>query len=155
MNRHTIKGTVGKDPEIRSGQSGKRVATFSVATTEKWKDKSGEWKEATEWHTVVCFNDYLTEFIDRGIKKGATVWIEGKVKTRKWEKDGSTVYKTETILDLDGELMIADRSAAPPKKDSGGYGGGSSGGYGRGQSGGGQQQRKAEPAADLDDEIPF
>lgn len=108
VNKVTLIGMVGKDPEIRSFPSGDRVANFSVATSEKWKDKaSGESKEATEWHKISVFNEHLIKLCESMVKKGALVHIEGQNKTRKYEKDGREVYTTEVVLQkYKGEINI-------------------------------------------------
>src|ERR1700761_7850770 len=96
INEVNLLGNVGKDPEIKTFQNGGRVASFSVATTEAWKDKtSGERKTDTEWHNVVVKSDGLVGIIEKYVKKGSKIHIEGKLETRKWEKGGVTRYTTE------------------------------------------------------------
>ena len=95
VNKAILVGTLGKDPEVRHMPNGKAVANFSVATSEQWKDKqTGERKEATEWHRIVCF-ERLAEIVGEYLVKGSQGYIEGQIKTRKWEKDGVTHYSTE------------------------------------------------------------
>jgi single-strand DNA-binding protein len=95
INKAVLIGNAGRDPEIRYTQDGKAVANLSIATTDKWKDKtSGEQKKKTEWHRVVAFGR-LAEIIGEYIVKGKQVYIEGKLRTRSWEKDGITRYTTE------------------------------------------------------------
>lgn len=108
VNKVTIIGLVGKDPEIRSFSNGDRVANFSVATSETWKDKtSGEKKQAVEWHKISVFNEHLIKLCESMVKKGALVHIEGQNKTRKYEKDGREVYTTEVVLQkYKGEINI-------------------------------------------------
>lgn len=108
VNKVTIIGLVGKDPEIRSFPSGDRVANFSVATSESWKDKaSGEKKEIVEWHKISVFNEHLIKLCENMVRKGAMVHIEGQNKTRKYEKDGREVYTTEVVLQkYKGEINI-------------------------------------------------
>jgi len=97
VNKVIIIGNLGRDPEINYTQSNVPVANFSVATTESWKDKqSGEWQEKTEWHRVVAWR-YLAERAEKYLRKGSAVYIEGKLETRKWEKDGQNHYTTEII----------------------------------------------------------
>lgn len=100
LNKVMLIGRVGKDPEIRSMQSGDNVASFSLATSETWKDKqSGEKKEKTSWHNVVSFNQPLNNVIESYVKKGSQIYVEGSLETRKWQdKDGNDKYTTEVIL---------------------------------------------------------
>lgn len=99
VNKVIILGRVGKDPETKSMQNGQMVANFSVATSESYKDKnSGEKKETTEWHSIVLWRG-LAEIAQKYVKKGDMVYIEGKLKTRSWEKDGVTRYVTEIVGD--------------------------------------------------------
>lgn len=99
VNRVTILGRLGQDPEVRTFDDGGKVAFFSVATSEKWKDKSGELKESTEWHRIVLRNGKqdLADLAEKYLKKGEQVYIEGKLKTRSYEQDGITKYTTEII----------------------------------------------------------
>lgn len=111
VNKVILVGNLGKDPEIRSFQNGGRVASFSIATSENWKDKStGERKEKTEWHRISVLNDKLVEIVERYLKKGAKVYIEGQLETRKWtDKDGHEKYSTEVVLrPFRGELTMLD-----------------------------------------------
>ena len=100
VNKVILVGNLGKDPEIRHTQDGKAIANLSLATTESWKDKSsGERKEKTEWHKIVCFNDNISKVIEQYLKKGSSVYIEGQLQTRKWtDKDGAEKYSTEIVL---------------------------------------------------------
>ncbi len=98
VNKVTILGHLGKDPESRFMPNGKAVCNFSIATSEQWKDKqTGEKKEATEWHNIVIY-ERLAEVAAEYLKKGSPVYVEGKLRTRKWEKDGVTRYTTEIIV---------------------------------------------------------
>jgi single-strand DNA-binding protein len=115
LNKATLIGNLGKDPEIRSFQNGGRVANLTVATSENWKDKTtGERKEKTEWHRVVILNDGLVGVVEKYLKKGMKVYIEGCIETRKWtDKTGQEKYTTEIVLrPYSGELTMLD-----PKKD--------------------------------------
>lgn len=98
INKAIIVGNVGKDPEIRHMPNGEAVANFSIATSDSWKDKSGVKQERTEWHNIVAYRK-LAEIIDQYVKSGMPLYIEGKLQTRKWEKDGITRYSTEIIAD--------------------------------------------------------
>mgnify|MGYP003650430005 CR=1 FL=1 len=99
VNRVILVGNLGKDPEMRTTQSGTKIGNLSVATSEAWKDKSsGEKKEKTEWHRVVVFDTQLADICERYLKKGSKIYIEGSLQTRSWEKDGETKYSTEVVL---------------------------------------------------------
>lgn len=112
VNKVILVGNVGKEPEIRRTQDGTAVASFSVATSEKWKDKSsGERKERTEWHNVVVFNEQLAGVVENYVKKGAKVYVEGALQTRKWtDKDGKDRFTTEIVLQkFRGEIQLLDK----------------------------------------------
>ena len=111
LNKVTLIGNLGKDPEIRSFQNGGRAAHFSIATTESWKDKqSGERKERTEWHQIAIMSDGLITVAEKYLKKGSKIYIEGKLETRKWtDKDNHERYTTEVVLrPYSGELIMLD-----------------------------------------------
>ena len=111
VNKVIIVGNLGRDPEIRSFNNGGKVASFSVATSESWKDKAtGEKKERTEWHKVSVTNEALVGVVERFLKKGAKVYIEGQLETRKWiDKEGKDQYSTEVVLrPYRGELTMLD-----------------------------------------------
>ena len=163
VNKVIVVGNLGKDPEIRTLNSGDRVANLRIATSETWRDKSsGERKEKTEWHQVVIFNDNLVKVAEQYLKKGSTVYIEGALQTRKWtDGQGVEKYSTEIVLQkFRGELtMLGGRNQGGEAGES--YGGGNSE-YGGGGGGGFQSGRAAQGsgpresfAADLDDDIPF
>ncbi|MGZ8363825.1 MAG: single-stranded DNA-binding protein [Caulobacteraceae bacterium] len=155
VNKVILVGNLGKDPEIRSLNSGDRVANLSLATSETWRDKqSGERKEKTEWHRVVIFNDNLVKVAEQYLRKGSKVYIEGSIQTRKWaDKDGVEKYSTEIVLQkFRGELTMLDG------KGEGGGGGGGGDEYGGGfSSSSGPRTQSSGPKEDfpLDDEIPF
>jgi len=111
LNKATIIGNLGKDPEIRTMQSGDRVANFSVAATESWKDKStGERKERTEWLRVVVFNQGLIKVCENYLNKGSKVYVEGRIETRSWDKDGQKQYTTEVVLrPYAGDIILLDK----------------------------------------------
>ncbi len=98
VNKVILMGNLGRDPEVRYMPNGEAVANFSIATTENWKDKSGVKQEKTEWHNIVMYRR-LAEIAGEYLKKGRPVYIEGRLQTRKWEKDGVTRYSTEIIAD--------------------------------------------------------
>ena len=168
LNKVMLIGNLGADPEIRSFQNGGKVANLRIATSETWKDKnSGERQERTEWHTVAIFSEGLVNVVERFLKKGSKVYIEGKLQTRKWQdQNGQDRYSTEVVLrGFDGTLTMLDG----PQGGSGGGGGGQrGGGYGGGSSGGGTSggdqggwnqggggSGGGSNYDDLDDDIPF
>lgn len=154
VNRVIIVGNLGSDPEIRHTQGGDAVATLSVATSETWKDKSGEKQERTEWHRVVMWRR-LAEIAQQYLRKGSKVYLEGKLQTRKWQaQDGSDRYTTEIVADqmqmLDsrtGGDQSAPRGQGSPSGQSGSRDAHSASYAAQEPSGGGP--------ADYDDEIPF
>lgn len=150
LNRVTLIGNLGKDPEIRRMQTGKAIANFSIATSEQWKDKvTGEKKENTQWHRIVCFNDGLCDVIDKYLKKGSKVYIEGSLQTRKWQdQQGNDRWSTEIVLSQYGAKLIL-------LGDSGGRGvkpAESEADFGRG---GGEDQPFRSVNEDMNDKIPF
>ena len=162
VNKVILVGNLGRDPELRSTQDGMRIANLAVATSESWRDRvSGERKERTEWHRVVIFNERLAEIAEKYLKKGAKVYVEGALQTRKWtDNGGQERYTTEIVLQrFRGELTMLD-GATGGRGQSGGAGEG----YDEGDAGSfGSAPRAAAPAGgggrarndDLDDEIPF
>jgi single-strand DNA-binding protein len=141
VNKVILVGNLGKDPEVRRMTSGEPVVNLSIATSESWRDKaSGERKEKTEWHRVVIFNKNLAEVAEKYLRKGAKVYVEGQLQTRKWtDKDGAEKYSTEVVLqNFRGELTMLD-----------GKGGGEGGSRGAGESPASFQRDE------MDDEIPF
>ncbi len=100
VNKAILLGRVGKDPEIKNFQNGGSIANFSIATSEEWKDKkTGEKKSKTDWHNISCNNPNLVSVIEKYVHKGDMIYIEGKNRTRSWEKEGKTTYITEIIVD--------------------------------------------------------
>ena len=110
VNKVTLVGNLGRDPEIRAMQNGDKIVQLSVATSDRWKDKSsGEQRERTEWHRVVIFNDALGRIAEQYLKKGSTVYLEGQLQTRKWtdQQSGQEKYTTEVVLQrYKGELTL-------------------------------------------------
>lgn len=152
VNKSIIIGNVGKAPEIRAFQNGGRVASFSLATSDTWKDKAtGERKERTEWHRISVMNDALVTIVERYLKKGAKVYVEGQLETRKWtDKEGQERFVTEIVLrPYRGELTIL--SPVGNGEDSG------SGGQlpNNDVYGAVPERPAASPVIDLDDDIPF
>jgi len=160
VNKVILVGNLGRDPEIRTTQDGTKVANLSLATSETWRDKnSGERKERTEWHRVVVFNDRLVDVIEKYVRKGSKLYLEGALQTRKWtDKEGQERYSTEVVLQrFRGELTMLDGGRGGGGSDFGGGepdmgGGGSTGGGG---GGGGRRSGGGSAPQDLDDEIPF
>ncbi len=154
VNKVILVGNLGKDPEIRSMQSGGRVCNLSVATSESWNDKqSGERKEKTEWHRVVIFDEKLVEVCEKYLRKGRKVFVEGQLQTRKWQdQSGADKYSTEVVLQrFRGELQILDNN----RGEGGGAGAGTGDEPGAGAPAGGGAPRAARKGGDLDDDIPF
>ena len=111
VNKVILVGNLGKDPEVRSMQSGDRVASFPIATSERWKDKAtGERKEKTEWHKVTIFDERLVEITEKYLRKGSKVYLEGQLQTRKWtDQNGQERYTTEIVLQrFRGDLTLLD-----------------------------------------------
>lgn len=164
VNKVILVGNLGQDPEIRSMQSGDRVASFSVATSENWKDKAtGERKEKTEWHRVAVFNQGLVSVIENYVKKGSKVYLEGQLETRKWtDQSGAERYTTEVVLrPFRGELTMLDsRNAGGGFQDNAPSGFDAPGAQGAAPQGGAPQAAAAgaaaaQPVDELEDEIPF
>jgi single-strand DNA-binding protein len=176
VNKVILVGNLGKDPEVRSTQDGSKIVNLTLATSETWNDRaSGERKERTEWHRVVIFNDRVADVAERFLKKGAKIYVEGSLQTRKWtDQQGQERYTTEVVIGrFNGQLTMLDGRSGGG--EAGGYAGGAEGG----SSGGGYAARERAPAAaarpaaggtrgaaggpswdapkggDLDDEIPF
>lgn len=169
VNKVILVGNLGADPEVRYMPSGDAVANIRLATTDRYKDKqSGEFKELTEWHRVSFFGR-LAEIVNEYLKKGSSVYIEGRIRTRKYQaQDGTERYSTEIVADQ--MQMLGGRSGGGEGGGGGGYsrgggGGGDEGGgggYSRGGGGGGGGARQQAPAKqsgggfdDMDDDIPF
>ena len=154
VNKVILVGNLGRDPEVRSTQDGTRVANFTMATSENWRDKNtGERREKTEWHRVVIFSEGLAKIAEQYLKKGSKVYLEGALQTRKWQdKDGQDRYSTEVVLQgFNSALTMLDR-AGGAASDNGDFG-----------SPGPTASRERKPAMagaggkhdDMDDEIPF
>ncbi|WP_260581574.1 single-stranded DNA-binding protein [Sphingopyxis sp. PET50] len=175
VNKVILIGNLGADPEIKSFQNGGKIANIRIATSENWKDRmTGERKERTEWHNVVINGEGLVGVVERYLKKGSKVYIEGSLRTRKWQdRDGNDRYTTEVVIaGLGGNLTMLDgapgggggsRGGGGGDWDNGGGsgggwnqgggspGGGSGGGFGGGTGGGGRPPFDD----DLDDDVPF
>ena len=173
VNKVILIGNLGADPEIKSFQNGGKIANIRIATSEQWKDRmTGERKERTEWHNVVINGDGLVGVVERYLKKGSKVYIEGSLRTRKWQdRDGNDKYTTEVVIaGIGGALTMLDGAPGGGGGDwdngggsGGGWnqgGGGSAGGGGSGggwnQGGGGSGGGGRPPFDDdLDDDVPF
>jgi single-strand DNA-binding protein len=157
LNKVMLIGNLGADPEIRSFQNGGKVANLRIATSENWKDKNtGERKEQTEWHTVSIFSEGLISVVERFLRKGSKVYVEGQLQTRKWQdQSGAEKYTTEVVLQrFRGELTMLDG-----KGEGGGRSFEDEGGGGDFAKSSGAKRVSSGPrenfSADLDDEIPF
>ena len=140
LNKATLIGNVGKDPEIRTTADGKEIASFSVATTDSWKDRAtGERKDRTEWHRIVIFNDNLVNIVKNYVKRGSKLYIEGALQTRKWvDNTGNEKYTTEIVLqNYVGTLTLLDSRSSSENSDNF------------------VNTEKSFTHTELDDEIPF
>ncbi|MDR0367012.1 MAG: single-stranded DNA-binding protein [Rickettsiales bacterium] len=159
MNKVILVGNLGQDPEVRHSQNGDKIVTFSLATSENWKDKNGEQQARTEWHRVVIFSPGLADVAEKYLKKGSKAYVEGSLRTRKWQgQDGQDRYTTEIVLSgYNGYMILLDR---PSGGERGDYSDRPSGAApAKGHSGWDASDHpaaaSAASAADLDDEIPF
>jgi single-strand DNA-binding protein len=173
VNKVILIGNLGADPEIKSFQNGGKIANIRIATSENWKDRmTGERKERTEWHNVVINGEGLVGVVERFLKKGSKVYIEGSLRTRKWQdRDGNDKYTTEVVIaGMGGTLTMLDGAPGGGGSRGGGAWGGSSGGGsggdgwsqgGGGSSGGGFGGGSGSGGGrppfddDLDDDVPF
>jgi len=183
VNKVILVGNVGADPEIRRTQDGRPIANLRIATSETWRDRnSGERREKTEWHNVVVFNEGLCKVVEQYVKKGAKLYVEGQLQTRKWQdQSGNDRYTTEVVLQGFNSTLTMLDGRGEGGGDRGGYGGGGGrvssdfgggddfgGGYGGGNDydrrpsgganrggGGNQPPAGGNFSRDLDDDIPF
>jgi len=165
VNKVILVGNVGQDPEVRQFANGGQVCSFSLATSENWKDKNtGERKEKTEWHRISIFSEGLVRVVQSYVKKGSKLYIEGQLETRKWQdQNGVDKYTTEVVLrGFGGTLTMLDGrndNAGGGARSGGGFYNQDSVAYGnQGGGGGGARQMDGPPqnfSQDLDDEIPF
>ena len=149
VNKVTLVGNLGRDPEVRSMQDGGKIVQLSIATSESWKDRnSGERREKTEWHRVVIFNENLGRTAEQYLRKGSTVYIEGQLQTRKWtdQQSGQEKYTTEVVLQrYRGELTLLGSRPDNQVENQ----------YNNTQADQPDQIGNTNIASDLDDEIPF
>jgi single-strand DNA-binding protein len=172
VNKVILVGNLGRDPEVRTLPSGDRVVSFSLATTESWRDRnSGERRDRTEWHNISIFNENLGKIAEQYCRKGSKIYLEGQLQTREYtDKDGNSRKATDVVLQrFRGELTLLDskgggRGEGPGEYDEGGYAGGGGQSFGRSSpmERAPQERRPAAPASgggrmsnDLDDDIPF
>jgi single-strand DNA-binding protein len=176
VNKVILVGNLGADPETRSFQNGGKVCNLRIATSESWKDRnSGDRQERTEWHTVAIFSEGLVGVAERFLRKGSKIYIEGQLRTRKWQdQNGQDRYSTEVVLQGPGAVLTmldgapgaggGERSSGGSgggyggggQRSGGGYGGGAGGGAsGGGGFGGGAGGSGGGLGEDLDDDIPF
>ena len=149
VNKVTLVGNLGRDPEIRAMQNGDKIVQLSIATSDRWKDKNSvEQRERTEWHRVVIFNDALGKIAEQYLKKGSTVYLEGQLQTRKWtdQQSGQDKYTTEVVLQrYRGELtLLGSRQDNQINND-----------YNKSEIDQLSEPPVSNIASDLDDEIPF
>ena len=149
VNKVTLVGNLGRDPEIRAMQNGDKIVQLSIATSDRWKDKnSGEQRERTEWHRVVIFNDALGKIAEQYLKKGSTVYLEGQLQTRKWtdQQSGQDKYTTEVVLQrYRGELTLLGSRPDNQINNE----------YNKSEIDQSNEPSASNIASDLDDEIPF
>ncbi len=177
VNKVILVGNLGKDPEIRSMQDGTKIANFTLATSETWNDRaSGERKEKTEWHRVAVFNERIADVVEKYVKKGAKVYVEGSLQTRKWtDQQGQERYTTEVVIGrFNGQLTMLDTRSGGGDGSYGAEAGMTPGGGGytprerapavsgaarpsggAARGGAGTPSWDAPKGGDLDDEIPF
>jgi single-strand DNA-binding protein len=161
VNKVILIGNLGADPEIRHTQDGRPIANLRVATSDSWRDKSsGERRERTEWHRVVIFNENLAKIAEQYLKKGAKVYLEGQLQTRKWEdQSGQERYTTEVVLQgFNAQLTMLDGKQRDSSTGEGEQRSGGGGDFGRSGpfcGGGGKSGGAGAFDKELDDEIPF
>ncbi len=165
MNRATLYGNVGGDPEIKTLNNGDKVSSFSLATSEKWTDKAtGEKKESTEWHRIVCFNQGLVGVVERFVNKGSKLLIEGQIKTRKWQDQaGADRYSTEIVIGrFTGSITLAGSPSGGAQRDENSYGTTTTrqapqgqGGASPGLAGAAATGSRPPQGPPIDDDIPF
>jgi single-strand DNA-binding protein len=162
VNKVILVGNLGKDPEVRRTQDGRPIVHLTVATSDTWRDKNtGERKERTEWHRVVIFSEGLAKVAEQYLKKGAKVYLEGQLQTRKWQdQQGQDRYSTEVVLQgFNAQLTMLDRAGGGGSSGSGDYPdeGGASFGSSGGRSAPARQPAMAGAGGrdDMNDEIPF
>ena len=165
LNKVTLIGNLGADPDVRNTQNGDKVANVSLATTERWKDQSGMQQERTEWHRVVFFGG-VAGVVESYLKKGSKIYVEGKLQTRKWQdQQGQDRYTTEIVVSgFGGTMVMLDSAGGGAGASQGGAMAGNTGGFG-GSSGGSHQGGGVQGGSDfggapatstnLDDDIPF
>ena len=158
VNKVILVGNLGADPDVKRMSSGDPVVNLSIATSETWRDKaSGERRDRTEWHRVVIFNEQLAKVAEQYLKKGAKVYLEGQLQTRKWQdQNGQDKYTTEIVLQrYRGELQMLDSRADREGGYQGNQMGGGQAAVSNNDMGGGQPSGGNDFARDMDDEIPF
>ncbi len=151
INKVILVGNVGQDPQVRTMQNGQKVVSFSLATSDRWRDRqTGEQKEQTEWHRVVIFNPNLVEVAERMLQKGTKLYLEGSLRTRKWQnQQGIDVYTTEVVLNqFAGQMVILAGAKSLDNAQSGGD-------YGATPAQSAAPQREEMSIADIGDDIPF
>lgn len=152
LNKVQLIGHLGGDPEVRSTQTGGKIASLSLATGDRWKDRDGNLQERTDWHRVVIFDPHLVEVAEKYARKGSRVYLEGQIQTRKYQDNsGQDRYVTEVVLQrFRSGLTLLDRTQQGERTEQRFGGGGEA-------AGGSQQTQRPAPAfdSDLDDDVPF
>ena len=144
LNKVQLIGNLGADPEVRHTGDGRAIANLNIATTESWKDKQGEKQEKTEWHRVVIFGP-LAEVAEKWLKKGASVYLEGKLQTRKWQDEsGNDRYSTEVVVDQRGILQMLGGKDAPAEDN-----------YAKAKEGTTPKPAQVTEDEPFDDDVPF
>ncbi len=158
VNKVILVGNLGADPEVKSFQNGGRIANLRIATSEDWKDRqTGEKRERTEWHNVVLQSDGLVGVAERYLRKGSKVYIEGQLRTRKWQdQSGNDRYTTEvSVGGYDGKLVMLDRAGEGGRSGNDGWGSSSGAAGGSNWQGGSSGFGGGDFSDDLDDDVPF
>ncbi len=163
VNKVILIGNLGRDPESRTFNNGGKVCNLRIATSENWKDKqTGERRERTEWHSVAIFSEGLANVAERYLRKGSKVYIEGQLRTRKWQdQSGNDRYSTEVVIDgFNGSMTMLDGRDGGGGGSAGGSGAGGGDSWGDSGGNGGGQSSGSKPAGgafddDLDDDVPF
>jgi single-strand DNA-binding protein len=147
LNKVLLIGNLGKDPEIRNTTTGQKIANLAVATSDSWKDKTGMKQEKTEWHRVVIFNSALADLVEKYLRKGSKVYLEGQLQSRKWtDQSGQERYTTEIVLNsFDSKLLFLDTRQSSDNMSF----------ESSSQNNGWDSQENSSPVGGFDDDIPF
>ncbi|MFN8297873.1 MAG: single-stranded DNA-binding protein [Chitinophagales bacterium] len=147
VNKVILIGRLGKDPVVKHFQNDSAIAEFSLATTESYRDKEGKWNDITDWHNIKLPNKYMAERAEKYLKKGSSIYVEGKIRTRSYDdKDGNKRYVTE---------IIAETFRMLDKRGDGGSDSNSGGGYSSSNSSSGMSESSSQSNSQIDDDLPF